>query len=316
LLFQMNKLFYVILACLTLLRLLRYPSYFWRDFMSTSRGPGFFTLIAGTCVLGSQYVLIEGNLDFGDVLWSISGVFWVIIMYSLFSASITSYPKASLAEEIHGEWLLAVVSTQALSILGVLVAPYYGNSQGTALIVSAILYFLGCMLYLIIISLIFWRLVFYGVTVQSLTPSYWIAMGAAAITTLSGSFLIIRCTGWGFLGEILPVLKGFTLMFWAIATWWIPMLTILGVWRHFFKHLRFVYDPLHWSTVFTLGMYGMCTIELANIIGVPFLYVVAHGFVFIALITLLFTFIGFLRRLMRNFLMTTHHERMRDTNIH
>ena len=177
-LFQLNKMSYIILSCLTLVRLLQYPSYVWRDFTSASRGPGFLAIVAGTCVVGSQYVIIEGDLYSGAVLWAVSGVLWLIIMYSFFSAVITSYPKESLEEEIHGGWLLAVVSTQAISILGVLVAPYYGNSQGTVLFVSAIMYFLGCMLYLVIISLIFWRLVLYVVTAQSLTSPYWIAMGS------------------------------------------------------------------------------------------------------------------------------------------
>lgn len=26
--------------------------------------------------------------------------------------------------------------------------------------------------------------------------------------------------------------KGFTFFFWAAGTWWIPLLIILGIWRH------------------------------------------------------------------------------------
>ncbi len=63
-----------------------------------------------------------------------------------------------------------------------------------------------------------------------------------------------------FLQEILPFLHGFTLFFWATGTWWIPMLVILGMWRHVYKRYKLVYDPLYWGAVFPLGMYTVCTL--------------------------------------------------------
>ena len=69
----------------------------------------------------------------------------------------------------------------------------------------------------------------------ALTPPYWINMGAVAITTLAGARLIIAAPGWTMLNELVPFLKGFTLFFWAAATWWIPLLLALGFWRHVYK---------------------------------------------------------------------------------
>lgn len=63
-------------------------------------------------------------------------------------------------------------------------------------------------------------------------PSYWIDMGAMAISTLAGSVLIQNATDAWFLEELLPVLKGFTISFWAAGTGWIPLLIILVGWRH------------------------------------------------------------------------------------
>jgi hypothetical protein len=59
-------------------------------------------------------------------------------------------------------------------------------------------------------------------------------MGAAAITTLAGAMLISGAPQWPFLGDLLPFLKGFTLFFWSAGTWWIPLLLILGIWRHLY----------------------------------------------------------------------------------
>jgi len=47
--------------------------------------------------------------------------------------------------------------------------------------------------------------------------------------------------------DLLPFVRGLTLMFWATATWWIPMLVILGVWRHVYRRFPLVHDPLNWA---------------------------------------------------------------------
>jgi hypothetical protein len=40
----------------------------------------------------------------------------------------------------------------------------------------------------------------------------------------------------------MPFVKGFSLFFWAIATWWIPMLVVLGIWRYLICRVPFAYD--------------------------------------------------------------------------
>jgi hypothetical protein len=63
-------------------------------------------------------------------------------------------------------------------------------------------------------------------------------MGAVASTTLAGAALILSAPQWQFLREVLPFLTGFTLLFWAAGTLWIPLPVILSVWRHvYFPHL-------------------------------------------------------------------------------
>ncbi|MGB8217767.1 MAG: tellurite resistance/C4-dicarboxylate transporter family protein [Candidatus Methanoperedens sp.] len=295
-LFSINIAGYVILWVLTLIRLRWYFPKLITDLTSHVQGPGFFTLVAGTCILGNQFILISQDFTTAFFLMVIGTFLWLILIYAFFTAVIVRETKPTLETAIHGGWFIAVVATQSVSVLGALLASGFLAWKENLLFLSLVLYLLGSMLYLIIITLVFYRLTFFNLTPESFTPLYWVDMGAAAITTLAGGRLILASADWAFLQELLPFLKGFTLLFWTTATWWIPLLLILSVWRHY-KGFPLGYEPRYWSLVFPLGMYTASTFVFAEAAGLAPLYLISRYFIYAALLAWVVTFIGMARRI-------------------
>lgn len=294
----LNVLSFIVLWLLTLSRMVFYSRNFFLDLIDHRRGTGFFTMAAGTAVLGSEMVIVFGKYRLALILWFLAICLWAFLTYAVFTAFTVKELKPSLAEGINGGWLLAVVATEAVSQLATLLSPMFGVRQEPLLFLSLCLWLSGGMLYIWMISLIFYRYTFFTFSSSDLMPPYWINMGAVAISTLAGALLVQRASGAPFLAGMLPFLKGFTVFFWATATWWIPMLVILGIWRHGYKRFKLAYDPLYWGLVFPLGMYAVCTFRLSEAMNLPFLLFIVHSFMYVALAAWLITFLGMLHSLL------------------
>jgi tellurite resistance protein TehA-like permease len=292
----MNVGFYLVLWGLTVLRAVRFPRQLLADIAHHGRAVGFFTTVAATSVLGSQTVVIANRWTAAAALWVFGIVLWAIVTYTVFTVLTVKSAKPTLEEGINGGWLVAVVAAQSVAVLGAQVAQGFGAAAVNVLLFCLGLWLGGGMLYIWIISLIFYRYTFFVMSPSDLAPPYWINMGAVAISTLAGTTLIAAAPHSTLLTELLPFLKGLTLMFWATATWWIPMLLALGFWRHVYRRFPLRYDPLYWGAVFPLGMYTVCTFRLSQTIDAPVLVSVARLFLYVALAAWGLTFVGLMGR--------------------
>ncbi|GMV04621.1 MAG: tellurite resistance protein permease [Gemmatimonadota bacterium] len=297
-LLAINAVAYAVLCVMTALRVLWYPSAFLDDLTDHRRGVGFFSLVAGTCVLGSQGILIAGGYRAATLLLGAGIVLWITLTYAIFTVLAVKRDKPALADGITGSWLLAVVATQSIAVLSALLASHWGQPQRLhANFLALSMWLWGGMLYIWMISLIFYRYMFFRFSPDDLEPPYWINMGAMAISTLGGATLISNARDAWFLQSLLPFLEGFTILFWATGSWWVPMLAILFAWRHGYRRLPLRYDPLYWGAVFPLGMYSVCTSGIADVMRLEFLAFIPRIFAYVALSAWCLAALGLARRI-------------------
>lgn len=246
-LFVLNGIAYAALVVLNAVRIGRHWREFTADVTDHRRGTGFFTVVAATCIIGAQLRLIAGDVTAATAFLIVGLVLWLAITYTVFTAFTIKSEKPLLQEGITGSWLLAVVATQSIAVLGALIARDLAQPYRLELNFCALsMWLLGGMLYIWLISLIFYRYIFFTFAASDLTPS-WITMGAMAISTLAGALLVQNTPDAPFLASLLPFLKGFTVLYWATGMWWIPMLLTLGIWRYVIQRFPLRYDPLYWG---------------------------------------------------------------------
>jgi len=297
---------YLLLLILTLWRLLRYRRALVDDLTDHQAGPGFFSAVAATSVMGNQFIL-TGAYDLTLALWIFGLFIWVTLTYTIFTALTIKETKPTIDQGITGAWLLAVVATQSIALLSALLARHFEQPIRLHInFVALSMWLWGGMMYIWMISLIFYRYTFFKFSPADFSSSYWINMGAMAISTLAGSVLIENTVDAPFLETLSPFLKGFTVFFWATGTWWIPMLIILVLWRHLYRKFPLRYDPLYWGAVFPLGMYAVCTFEMARAMNLDFLLPIAHVFVYVALLAWAATFVGLIHSLVSGLMPALH----------
>ena len=203
--------------------------------------------------------------------------------------------KPRLADGLNGGWLVVVVAPQSVAVLTVLILAH-GLFAGLApplMFMALVLWLVGGALYLWIMTLIFYRYTFVPMAPEDFSPPDWINMGAVAISALVGATLAQLAGLSPLVGDIVPVVKGLTLLFWTIATWWIPLLVVLGSWRYVINGLPIAYGAPDWGGVFPLGMYSVSTYSLMEIFDAPFLAGLSMAFTIIALAAWLLILAGF-----------------------
>ncbi len=297
-LFVANWLLYPSMWAAMLVRVTLFPCAVLDEFASHDRGPGFLTMVAATSVLGSQCGVFGVGTGLLPWLLGIATLLWVVLLYGFLTAITLRPAKPGVEQGLNGGWLLMVVATESLAVLGSYVAPS-SAAPGPLIFASLAVFLLGGMLYVLLIALIAYRFAFMPMSVEELQGPWWINMGAVAIATLAGARLMQLPTFDIHVALLRHVAGPLTVIFWAAATFWIPLLVALFGWKHVVRREPVRYEPGQWSMVFPLGMYTASTEVFSRAAGLPFLHPIPQAFFWLAFVSWLLAALGLLRSLRR-----------------
>jgi tellurite resistance protein TehA-like permease len=243
------------------------------DAADPGRAFGFFTLAAGSDVLAAR-LAAGGWPAAAAVLLVIGGISWLVLSY-LPPLLLTGRSLAGAS----GSWFLWPVATQSVTVgLTSLPPPWPDDLVAVAVACWAV----GVILYLLVAGLVTAARLAHPIRPAELTPGYWVFMGASAIGVLAGA-QILRLSPGPLTAATHAVVAGSSVMLWAFGTWLVPLLLILGAWRHVRHRVPLAYEPGLWSIVFPIGMYGVASRELGTTLRVPWLVTLGRDEAWLAL---------------------------------
>ncbi len=225
---------FVVLVAAYGARAFAYSQQFEASLRDPKTAMAFFTVVAGSNVLGIRLVM-AGHPLVGLGLGAGAVLIWLLLTYGLPGYTIAGAHHPVLGD-INGTWLVWVVATQSLAIIAAGLAPVapWSSFRQALPIVAVAFWSVGIMLYLVLIVVILLRLLLVELTPGEMGPAYWIAMGATAISVraAAGILVIQNQPGDTLVRQMRPLLVDLSVVLWAFGTWWIPLLVLLGIWRH------------------------------------------------------------------------------------
>ena len=285
-----------VLLVLCSIRLYKFSKAIMTDLTSPRMVFSYFTLVAATDIVG---ILAHdrGYISFAIVCWFIAFVAWCLLLYLAFSV-LTFLSHENNVNIMHGGWLITIVGTQSLVLLGIKIAPSFGEYAHYMFLEVHMLWGLGLCLYGIFVTLFCYRIFFLNLRPEHLSPLLWVVMGAAAISANAGTSLLEIENQVLFLETQKPFIDGITLMIWSWATWWIPLLFLFGVWKHGINRVPYSYEPSAWSMVFPLGMYAVASVRIGQVAEFPPMVWIAQIMIVFALLAWVISIKGMLFNLL------------------
>lgn len=247
----------IVLMAATVWRLVRHGRRVMDDARNAATTFGFFTIVAACNVVGA-YASMSGNVTAFTWLAIFSAAVWLLLTYILPANVLLTHGDRSVLSDVNGTWFLWVVGTQSVATSSAIAARHFHPEVMSA--VSIGLWGVGIALYMIVATLVTLRMLVQENLPTRLSPAYWIFMGATAISVLAGSRILLLPMDLAVMRVAGQFVSGMSFLLWSLGLWWIPLLIVFGIWRHFFRRVPVTYEAALWSIVFPLGMYSVASI--------------------------------------------------------
>jgi tellurite resistance protein TehA-like permease len=258
---------FVILVVTSCWRAAVFPADLRADLMCPDRAFASFAFVAACAVLGNG-LAVTGHRYAAAVLAGMALAAWLALTCLIpvrLAARRRARPRIS---GVNGTWYLWAVGTQSLAIAAAflrsdgLLQPRLAAAAGIA-VWSA-----GIVVYLAVMGLVLARLRLAGLGPADDTAPYWVAMGAASISTFAAARILL-IAGAPAVAAARPAVTSVAVILWAVATALIPVLVTVTAVRWPRPPFQPRFRPQTWAIVFPLGMYAVAGLGLGRATRLP-----------------------------------------------
>lgn len=310
------------LSVLLVLRAVVAPARFGADLGDPSRAFGFFTVIAGTCVLGAR-VAVAGWDALATALWFAGLAMWLVAGYAIpWLVAVRAHHlgrvpdggarrgegsarsgdgvgtvregvgtvrevaagarEVDLARAVDGAWFVWVVAIQSVSVLASMLQIHAGAGKDLLAMIAVAAWATGLGLYAVVGTGLVVRVLRFGVRVENLGPSFWVVMGALAISTLASGRVLDMSQDSAAAATAHGAAAAVAVILWGFASWLLVGLLLLGFWRHVRRRVSARYTTELWAMVFPMGVYSVASLTVGTADRLPLAGDVGKVFIWVA----------------------------------
>jgi tellurite resistance protein TehA-like permease len=279
---------YLVLVGLHAWRIVGHPAEVRRDLTDPARGFGFFTFVAASNVLGARLAL-DRHYGAATAFLAVGGLAWLLLGYLVPWTAVLGRARAPVLAAANGTWFIWVVASQSVAVLAAGLEPLAVAARPGLALVAVVAWSVGVFLYAAAGIFVAARLMLYELRPSDLTPPYWVAMGATAITVVAGARIVQMADA-----PMVSATRGL-----------IPALVAAGWWRHVTHRIPLTYDVTWWSIVFPLGMYGVAGHYLGDADRLPIVAAIGRNETWLALAVWALAFAAMLVHIFRTVIFRT-----------
>jgi tellurite resistance protein TehA-like permease len=286
---------FIVLLGLSAVRIVAFCSEFAKDLADPGRAFGLFTFVAAADVLGTR-LAIDDHYTPAFTLLTVAWLTWLTLGYIVPWMAVLQTPLRPALQRANGTWFIWVVASQSVAVLAATLEPALGQGRRELALLAVFSWSVGVFLYGAVGVFVAARMLYYPLRPEDLTPPYWVAMGATAITVLAGA-RIVEMANAPMVAATRGLVAGTSVVFWAFGSWLLAPLVGAGIWRHVVHRVPLRYEAALWSVVFPLGMYGVGGDYLGQADRLPIVEHIGDVESWVALAVWVLTFLAMLHHL-------------------
>jgi C4-dicarboxylate transporter/malic acid transport protein len=251
-------------------RWLRYPDAARADLSNPVMGALYATFPAGLLVLAVGIATVGPSVLSADATFALVAVLAAFGIALAFAMSVVFAALLFTSHDVepqaaNGGWFIPPVVMIIVPMVLAPLAPRIAAADlGLLLAVGYGAWGMGLLLFVLVASLLYDRLVFHPMPAAPLAPSLWIGLGPIGVGSLA--LLRLAQVGAPLWGDAAPAVAAVSLIgastLWGFGAWWLATAAVLlGA---YLRRGRIPYGLGWWAVTFPLGAYAASTLVLAR----------------------------------------------------